>query len=259
MKNLFLKMFEISNEKKIPTHVFINRIMLSASIIMMCMLMLTVSAYAYFSVSFRSHNTITSAFYSLSIENKQGIVETNGSYILENNTGADMQYHFLLDKDESSATVGYAKIVLKNTINNNTSYYYVEPIGTFLESDNEITVNKRAIQITIPAGGVYKVDIIPEWGTCAVNGEGSELSYINEISLSQYNAISQAANSISLDDEMDNRDENKPTEDIKDDKIEENLDDIQETNTDENSQKSGSNENLEGTQDENTGENQVNN
>ena len=202
MKNIYKEFFEITNDKKISTQVLINRMMISMSIIVICLMMTCVSAYAYFCLSITSHNTITSAFFSLSIENKHDISENNGSYELNNNSQEPQSYYFLLDKANSTASVGYAKVELINTHNNEKTDYYVKSLGETTEG----TIQTRAIQITIPTGQ-YKLSITPEWGTCSKDTIDTEM--IKEISVSDYESIvientnEEELQNLSIDDSVE--------------------------------------------------------
>ena len=76
--------------------------------------MTTYTAYAYFSTSISSkNNSIVSATYSLSVQNKEGITEQNGVFKLDNQNSSSRDYHFIVTPSQNStASVGFARILI---------------------------------------------------------------------------------------------------------------------------------------------------
>jgi len=181
MKKIYDKHFKISKNIPLTNHIFMNRIIVSICIIILCLSMTSLTAYAYFSYTISSrNNVIVSATYNLSVENKQGIIPTGNVYVLNNNSGVNQEYHFLLKESaNSTATLGYGRIDI------NGVSYYTKPIS---DNTSSVIASARAYKIIVPAGQSYTVKFISEWGSCSQEAITSN-GIISEIDLNTYNNV----------------------------------------------------------------------
>lgn len=174
MKKLFHDFFYVPKQDKgtIRDKVLLMRISVSVAIMIVCMMAIGLTAYAYFSVSeITGYTHVKAASWELDVSCSNDIQPLDGIYTLDNSSGSSDQTYTLTLKSSTNATAqtGYAKVEIKTDIDGFTTFqpYYTKPIGTYKFNGIIFTDNQREIKITVPAGKVAIVKITAEWGSCA--------------------------------------------------------------------------------------------
>ena len=161
--------FDTEKEEKISEKTLVSRITASVIIIVVCLIAMSISAYAYFSCDVSSQKeTIRSASYEL-IVTPPSDMKSADVYVLENESAGDKEYIFTLSTvgSTSTASVGYCKIVVKNEIKaNDSQIFYTEPIW-LVEDLSKERVDTREVKIIIPSGKTVYVSFVSEWGSCS--------------------------------------------------------------------------------------------
>ena len=171
MNGLYPGYHSKNRRKNDPDKIFLMKIARSLIAVFLCLISLTLSAYAYFSSGATSKlGVIQTAYYDMKIEPLE-TVQTNGSYyILDNVAGTEAKsFKFNISlTDLSTASIGYCKVLIKTDVNTAPDDYqtlYTMPIGKFLNGGNMVEINQRTLSIVIPAGKTAEVGFISEWGT----------------------------------------------------------------------------------------------
>ena len=182
MKNYFRKYLYVAKYEKAKESAIFRRIAISIALIVVSLAAMSFSAFAYFSHTASSGViTIKSANYDLDIS-VDGLIETDGKFIIANDTNADKNYTFTISVNQAStATVGYCKIAVvtdiptENTLKldgastlDNVQYFYTEPIWTDSKGD-ETKPSLRTVTLTVPKGREAQIVFIAEWGSCTKN------------------------------------------------------------------------------------------
>ncbi len=173
MRNWYREWFYIPKHSKEPIRekALLSRIGVSVAMILLCMIAMSLTAYAYFTHSIRSaDSTVRAARWEITVQAEPDVTVTEGKYLLDNQNGAeDRTYTFTVAKDteRSTATVGYVKIVVI-TDTETEQPYYTQPIGNFLQNGVTVTDLDRQVTVTVPAGKSATVSFIAKWGSCAM-------------------------------------------------------------------------------------------
>ncbi len=163
-------------KEKISDKMLAVKIGFSVVMILFCVAVMSLSAFAFFTHNMTTQvNSIQAASYNLEIASDDGLVAgENGAYLLDNSAGTEEKiYIFTLQKSaESTASVGYCKIMVATDMVNNAKadglyHYYSQPIGTYLENGAEVTVEKRAIYIRVAPLRKAEVTFSSQWGSTA--------------------------------------------------------------------------------------------
>ena len=178
MRKLYKEYFYIPKNGKIRDKVFFTRITVIVVSMIACLMAMSISAYAYFSVNVYSKtSTVKSAYYNLNVTPVEEIEVTDGVFMLDNSEGTEAKnFSFNLEKSpDSTASVGYCEILVKTNTDEAQSFY-TKPIGTFKELEQTSTLNKRTVSIEIPAGKTANVSFTSQWGSYS----GTALDEANE-------------------------------------------------------------------------------
>lgn len=171
MKKFYNNFFRVSEHDKIKEKVLYARIGVSVLFIILCIAAVDITAYAFYTCSVTSRaNTIQAANFDLEILQDTDAQSLESYYVLNNENGNQAGgFTFQLKKKEdASATVGYCKIeIAYSDDKSDVQSYYTEPIGSYIENDEEVVINTRSIKIYVPAGQTATVKFTPNWGTCA--------------------------------------------------------------------------------------------
>lgn len=169
MKAMMKSFFDTEKEEKISEKTFLSRITASVIIIIVCLIAMSISAYAYFSCDVSSpKETIRSASYELAVAPPSDM-ESADIYELKNDSDGDKEYVFTLSTvgSSSTASVGYCKIVVKNERNSGDAQsFYTKPIW-LVEDLSKGKVDTREVKIIIPSGKTVYVSFVSEWGSCS--------------------------------------------------------------------------------------------
>lgn len=164
MKKFYEEFFYVPKHGKVKEKVMLTRISISVVFMLLCMVVMSLSAYAYFSASTTVYvHSIQSAIYQLSVTPSGMPQSSDNVYTLSAGT-----YCFDISKTaEDTASVGFCEIrVFPNSGNpENYTSFYTEPIGTYLEDGGWKTVSGREVQIKVPDGRSVDVRFIAQWGT----------------------------------------------------------------------------------------------
>lgn len=164
------------SKEKISDKMLAVKIGFSVVMILFCVAVMSLSAFAFFTHNMTTQvNSIQAASYDLEIASDDGLVAGgNGAYLLDNSAGTEEKiYLFTLQKSaESTASVGYCKIMVATDMVNNAKadglyHYYSQPIGTYLENGAEVTVEKRTIYIRVAPLRKAEVTFSSQWGSTA--------------------------------------------------------------------------------------------
>lgn len=170
MKELYNKYFRIPKHGKLSEKVFLARITLSITLIVVCLAAMSYSAYAYFSCTVTSGvNIIRSAVYKLDIIPEIAELQpVGGIYILDNTAGTDTaEYKFKIVKSkEATADVGYCEIEIQ-TDDGRHQTLYTEPIGTFKAGGEKHTDEEFTLILKVDKGVKAMVSFTAQWGSCA--------------------------------------------------------------------------------------------
>lgn len=158
MRELYKEYFHVPKEGKVREKVLFSRITVAVIIMLIWMSAIGFTAYAYFTCSVTSGmNTITSATYSLKVEEPSGKAvadaENKNKYTLSEGV-----YDFKLTK-EGTATTGYCKILIGTT----NEPIITEQIGAV--AAGEAYVESRTVRIVVTKETV--VEFVACWGTYA--------------------------------------------------------------------------------------------
>ncbi len=169
MKAMLKSFFDTEKEEKISEKTLLSRITVSVIIIVVCLIAMSISAYAYFSCDVSSpKETIKSASYEL-VVTPPSDMKSADIYELKNESDSDKEYVFTLSTvgSTSTASVGYCKIVVKNEINaGDAQIFYTKPIW-LVEDLSKGRVDTREVKIIIPAGKTVCVSFVSQWGSCS--------------------------------------------------------------------------------------------
>ena len=176
---------------RLTDQMFMAQMMSSFVIIIACIAMMCMSAYAYFSSSVTSaNNIIQAASYRVEVTPDAEAVAEGEYYKLPYSTTLDAEgklmdmtgqqvqtnmYTFTLAKSvDSTASTGYVKVVVKVLKDGETEAVektlYTQQIGTYLEDGNTLNVPERVLGIEVAEGYQVWVKFVTEWGTCTQPG-----------------------------------------------------------------------------------------
>lgn len=159
MKALFNEFFYIPKDGKIREKVMMVRVTISVIFMVICLVAMSFTAYAYFTCSVSSSlNTIQSAYYSLKITDSSEAVVTD-NYTC--GTATEDLHTFVLTANGTAET-GYCKIEISN--GTEKKIYYTTQI--FKEA-GEDTDRLTELTLTIRAAEGCVITFIPQWGTSA--------------------------------------------------------------------------------------------
>lgn len=180
MRKLFKELFYVPKYGKVNEKVMLMQVVLSVSIIVMCLAAMSLSAYAFFSYNVTSgSNTITTANFAtevtVQIANENGepvevITSDDNSHTAE--LKANTTYYITLQPtDRSTAKTGFVIITAENC----DSKYHTEQLGR--DDDG----NAKIVTFWIKPNANTKVTFLSCWGTSSYyshfiqTGENTEL------------------------------------------------------------------------------------
>lgn len=172
MKKIYKELFFIPKDGKIRERVFIVRMALSVTVILLSLAAMSFTAYAYFThTTTVSVATIQSANWDITVTAPEGVTQENGYYVLDNTESSDIKEYLFTVKDTetATATVGYVRVDIKTDVDNfaSTQTFYSQCIGEILVDGEMKTVTERTIKVTVPANKKVILQFVGEWGTYA--------------------------------------------------------------------------------------------
>lgn len=182
MKELYRKFLYIPKCGKVPEKVMLVRIGIAIAFILMCLVAMSVSAYAFFTSTFTSApSIIQSAVYQLEVV-PNGFEEQDGVYTLTNSaTDAVKTFDFTIKPTmQSNASVGYAKIIIND--GEKELEIFTAPIWTNTENGPVF----RNFGVDVYPNSTVTMQVISQWGSCSSEtvAEGGllvDLTYIAPI------------------------------------------------------------------------------
>ena len=176
MKKFFEEYLHVPQTGMLREKVMLTRITISIICVIVYMIIMTFSAYAYFSYTVETPVvTMRSSAYRLEFTAPDDVAAPiGGVYTLNNDSDEQKTFTFVVKKpnDENLASVGYCKIWVKTDVNNmadasDSQMFYTKPIGVFVENGQEITVNERYVTVVVAPKKSAVVRFTAEWGSCA--------------------------------------------------------------------------------------------
>ena len=186
MRRIYREFFRVPERGtgKVSEKVLIARISVTVILILACMVMMCLSAYAYFSCSITSaNNVLTAARYELDITVQDGNAQTvspqdDGSYLL---TGGRYRIELRRAASQEIAQVGYCRILIPNAADAAQQELFTASIGQIKLPDGTLKQQEPlTLTLVLPDNlkGAVSVKFIAEWGTCAAADrlqEGAEV------------------------------------------------------------------------------------
>ena len=169
MKAFYDKYLRISDNEKISDKVLIFRIILSVTIILLCLLCMTIMSYAYYSfdLSVRS-NSIKSAGFDVDViisytdndsqVHHDKLTRANGGYYTAS-LEKDIDYTVSISKAQA-ATAETGFCVLRSSVPGSKSFHTVQ-IGY----DSALTAPRNNLSFTVRTSESLSLEITPHWGT----------------------------------------------------------------------------------------------
>ena len=186
MRRIYREFFRVPERGtgKVSEKVLIARISVTVILILACMVMMCLSAYAYFSCSITSaNNVLTAARYELDITVQDGNAQTvspqdDGSYLL---TGGRYRIELRRAASQEIAQVGYCRILIPNAADAAQQELFTASIGQIKLPDGTLKQQEPlTLTLVLPDNlkGAVSVKFIAEWGTYAAADrlqEGAEV------------------------------------------------------------------------------------
>lgn len=166
MRKLFLKFFYVPKYGKVQENVLLARLVVTVTVVILCLAMMSITAYAYFSHNVTSNfNTIQAANFEADVHitikdsgNTPVAVVKDGK--LQTATLDSGTYTVELSKGASTAKTGFCIVTIGNT------KYYTQQIGV----DVQRNLNDANVTFTIKVSSATTVKILSHWGTSSCYG-----------------------------------------------------------------------------------------
>lgn len=180
MRKLYDQYFRVSENEKVKEKVLYTRVGVTVLLILLCVVAVDITAYAFFSCSISSReNTIKTASFAATSTLESDVYATYGAdetyYILDNSENEQERFFVITiaKSEDSTATTGYCKIKVITDYND----YAVQEFYT------DQIEESCTIMVHVPAGQAAQVAIIPNWGTCAYEpiGDNTVTPEYNEV------------------------------------------------------------------------------
>lgn len=175
MKKIYKELIFIPEDGKIREKVFFVRMGVLVSSILLSLVAMSFTAYAYFTHTITANfGVIKSANWEITVTvtTPEGVTpQAGGGYVIENTDSQAKVYEFKVVKDTQTATasVGYVRVDMKTDVDNFTATqtFYSQCIGEILVDGEMINVLERVIKVTVPANKKVIMQFVGEWGTYA--------------------------------------------------------------------------------------------
>lgn len=202
MRKLYQEFFQVPENGKISEKVMLARVTLSVVVVIMCLAMMSLTAYAYFSHNVASNsNTIQMANFSAKITIYEA--PSNGTQTTQNEetqlaqTEATQQpqvkeipverkgryqiatlpkgtYNIELTKGSSTAKTGFCVLTVGST--ERYVEYYTAQIG----ADAVLAITDAKVTFTLTVPEEMELRVLSHWGTSSYYGYGSTSTLITE-------------------------------------------------------------------------------
>ncbi len=194
MKELYNEFFYIPKHGKVKEKVMLVRTAITVIIMIVCLAVMSITAYAYFSYNVTSGSNIikaanfeaNAAIYRTDSNHKTLTVTSPGRIQTANLTAGT--YAVELTKGESSAQTGFCIITIDG------ADYYTSQIGV----DAEKGLSEASIKFTLKVSSDTKLEIRSHWGTSAYYGYADASS--NSLYIENEDIIDLTASTIDIDE-----------------------------------------------------------
>lgn len=168
MKELYNEFFRISKHEKISDKAMLARVVMTVSIVVLCLAGMSITAYAYFSCNVTS---VTNMIQSADFEAVASITNQDpaGGPVVVSKSGkaqiADLdagEYTVELSKGDSSAGKGFCIITIGD------KKYYSDQIGI----DSEKGLTDAKVKFDLILSSPARIEVISHWGTSVHYGYG---------------------------------------------------------------------------------------
>lgn len=168
MKELYNEFFRISKHDKISDKAMLARVVMTVSIVVLCLAGMSITAYAYFSCNVTS---VTNIIQSADFESVASITKKDpaGGPVVVSKSGkaqiADLdagEYTVELSKGDSSAGKGFCIITIGD------KKYYSDQIGI----DSEKGLTDAKVKFDLILSSPARIEVISHWGTSVHYGYG---------------------------------------------------------------------------------------
>jgi hypothetical protein len=158
MKKWLRSYFHVPEEGNISEKVFLSRTALNISVIVLCMVAMVMTAYAYFAVDITTPgNIIQAAHFDVELKISS---EINGNAVLESVAQqSENVYRVHLKAD----TVYAVEVTAKGTAN--TGFLVVYAGGHQYHTEQLLINEKTSIVFFLKPAMDMEVDLVPHWGT----------------------------------------------------------------------------------------------
>lgn len=169
MRALYEKYFRISENERISDKKMLVRIVSAVTIIIICLLGMSITSIAFYTTSVESSATVAASTFYTEVTVDNNVTQATGSskynrvYTVPANT--ECTFTLTLPSDVANlADTGYCKI----TVNGDSQKcYYTKQFGTGLKEGND-TVNRPEITFKVTTGTApADIRIQSCWGTCS--------------------------------------------------------------------------------------------
>ena len=168
MRELYNEFFYIPKHGKIREKVMLTRIVMTITIVIMCLAAMSITAYAYFSYNVTSgSNIIKAANFEANVSititdsNDDPVTVTKDGKVQTATLDAG-SYTVLLTKGTSTAKTGFCIITIGDTD------YYTQQIG--VDVGRNQTDGSASVEFTLIVSSATKIEILSHWGTSSCYG-----------------------------------------------------------------------------------------
>lgn len=200
MRLLVRKLFCAADVGKIEKNSYMSGMIMSMLAIVICLIAMCGSAYAFFTSTLTSEcNVIQAAEFDIDIiESENSCVTKQSKYIYMLNSN-QTEYNLVFELLESgTATTGYAKVIFELGEESSPDYQKTE-----LYTKQIVEDGSQKIEVLMPLGYSVKVTFVPQWGT---------YSGTNVINASV--AIAEMFNPTSVVETLEEEEKEEPVEEI---------------------------------------------
>lgn len=160
-KEVYKKYFYLPKHGKVQERVFLSRIAVSITVIVLCLAAMSATAYAYFTHgNAQVVGVITSANFEVEVSDG-----TNTSNRFSYPVGTYGEMEFTISKTaESTASSGFCKINVC-AADGVVQTFYTEPIGTYIKNGEQVTKNEIKVLLSVAEMEIVNVEFISIWGS----------------------------------------------------------------------------------------------
>ena len=166
-KSVLKEYFLLTPDVKLTEKVFLTRMILSITSIVICLVSMTYCAVAYF-----GHDNIAVTAdierFNADITPSQSAKKlSNNTFLLQNQTDGASTYEFLISQKSKNDCCGYCRISVADN-DGNIYNYYTQPIGRFLKDGQTVYQNSYTVFVTVKPQTSVTINFTLQSGSCAL-------------------------------------------------------------------------------------------